>query len=43
MCVLCWGNDVTVGGVLSSECSPPMCVLCWGNGVTVWGGAVLRV
>ena len=38
MCVLCWGNDVTVcGGVLSSECSPPMCVLCWGNDVTVGG------
>ena len=42
MCVLCWGNDVTVGGgVLSSECSPPMCVLCWGNDMTV--GGVLRV
>ena len=44
MCVLCWGNDVTVGVVvLNSECRPPMCVLCWGNDVTVGGGAELRV
>ena len=53
MCVLCWGNGVTVGGgvgggVLSSKCWLPMGVHCWAKckppmGVHCWGRVVTLV